>query len=128
MQRCISAWHKKLGEMHLFCTKYELIYSKTKSKDIFFPLFFGSAIFYFCGIHSRTRQTLCGGSSDRWKLFWAVHQPYDCQLRGRVSSAPSTFARAGEEKKLSRFTRSTQTPVYPCSTCSLISLKDLIYY
>lgn len=50
----------------------------------------------------------------------------------RAPSPPLASMRAKEsrgrkENKLSSFTRRTQTPVYPCSTCSLISLKDLIH-
>lgn len=63
------------------------------------------------------------------KLVWAVHQHVDCPLRAEsLLSALSIHESWGrKENKLSTFTRRTQTPVYPCSTCSLISLKDLIH-
>lgn len=47
----------------------------------------------------------------------------------RVSSPPLGVheSRGRKENKLSSFTRTAQTPVYPCPTRSLISLKDLIH-
>lgn len=121
--RCIRL-RKKLWGMHLVCTKYELIYSYTKSK----ALFFASATLYFCGTHTRTGQRLCGWSGGCLKLVRAVHQHVDCQLRVEYLFSALSIHKTWRRKKnkLSSFTRRIQTPIYPCSTCSLISLTSFI--
>lgn len=98
------------------------------------PVFF---LFVFClrnslflrYAHSDWAEVVRLVSRSLVKLVWAVHQHADCQLRAEsLFSALSIHESWGrKENKLSSFTRRTQTPVYPCSTCSLISLKDLIH-
>lgn len=108
-------------------------YTRIQSpRTVFFFLFvfFVSATLYSCGTHTRTgRAVVRLVSRSLVKLVWAVHQHADCQLRAEsLFSALSIHESWGrKENKLSSFTRRTQTPVYPCSTCSLISLKDLIH-
>lgn len=105
------------------------MYSNTKSKDLFFFFFFLSATLYACGTHTRTGQRLCGWSPGRMQLVRAALQHVDCQVRVEylLSALSIHETRGRKENKLSSFTRRTQTPAYPCSTCSLLSLKDLIH-
>lgn len=116
--RCIR-WRKKLWGKHLVCTKYELIYSNTKSKDFFFLLRNSLCLRYahsdwaeVARLVSRSHEA---GSGDH----------VDCQVRVEyLFSALSIHKTWGrKENKLSSFTRRTQAPVYPCSTCSLFLWK-----
>lgn len=42
--RCLNAWRMNLWGMHLFCTKYELVFSDAKSRDWYFSATLSSAV------------------------------------------------------------------------------------
>lgn len=90
--RCIR-WRKKLWGMHLVCTKYELIYSYTKSKDLFF--FVSATLSFLRYAHSDWAEVVQLVS----RLLEAGWGMLTARWGWSVSSPPSTSTRPGEEKK-----------------------------
>lgn len=123
--RCLNARRRKLWGMHLFCIKYELMYSDAKSRDRFISATLSSA--------ARTLGRAEGhvvGLRVAWRWFG---QSTNLLIASWGSESPSSSTasihesrvswKKKKENKPSRSASRTQTPFYPSSACFLTLWK-----
>lgn len=124
MQRCLNTRRRKLWGMHLFCIKYELMYSDTKSRDRFISATLSSAARtlgrgggHVVGL--RVAWSWFGQSTNLLTASWGSESPFSSTL----SILESRESWKKKENKPSIFASRTQTPFYPSSACFLALWK-----
>lgn len=83
--RCINVWRKKFWGMHLFCIKYELMYSDAKSRDRFISATLSSAARTLGQgeghvVSLRVTWSWFGQSTNRLTASWGSESPFSSTL------------------------------------------------
>lgn len=130
MQRCINARRRKLWGMHLFCIKYELLYSHAKSRDRFIAAILSSlARSLRLGeghmVSLRVTWSRFGQKTNQLNASWGSESPFSITILNIHKSRESW------RKKLINKTKpvASRPPTHfcPSSACFPHSLKDLIH-
>lgn len=122
--RCLNARRRKLWGMHLFCIKYELMYSDAKSRDRFISAtLFSAARTLGRGeghvVGLRVAWSWFGQSTNLLTASRGSESPFSSTL----SILKSRESWKKKENKPSIFASRTQTPFYPSSACFLALWK-----